>query len=55
MSRIANIIIRWESVLRYKASMYEHEARKNGEEVASPSLDDICNEMTAFLAGADPK
>lgn len=45
------IISRWESVLRLKAAEYEHEARKQGKEVTSPSLDSICNEMTAFVAG----
>jgi len=41
---------RWISILRMKAE-YEHEARKNGEEVSSPSIDDICNEMIAFFTG----
>ena len=39
---------RWISVLRYKAK-YEHEERKNGKEVLSPSIDDICNEITAYF------
>jgi hypothetical protein len=42
---------RWISLLRNKASQYEHEARKNGETVTGPSLDDICNEMEAFFTG----
>jgi hypothetical protein len=42
---------RWESILRLKAEEYEHSARKRGETVVEPSLDDICNEMKAFLAG----
>lgn len=42
---------RWNSILRYKASTYEHLARKNGEEVTSPSIDEICNEMRAFFEG----
>lgn len=42
---------RWIRILRAKASEYEHKARKNGEIVASPSLDDICNEMDAFFVG----
>ena len=46
-----NTINRWIGTLRYKASVYEHVARKKGEEVTSPSLDDICNEMEAFLEG----
>lgn len=44
------LINRWNSILRQKAT-YEHNARKNGEVVCSPSIDDICNEMVAFLAG----
>lgn len=40
---------RWIRLLRQKASMYEHSARKRGEVVLSPSLDDICNEMEAFF------
>lgn len=42
---------RWVSLLRLKASEYEHTARKNGEIVAEPSLDDICNEIEAFFTG----
>jgi len=41
---------RWVSLLRQKAE-YEHKARKNGETVTSPDLDDICNEIDAFFAG----
>lgn len=41
---------RWLNILRQKAS-YEHEARKRGETVFSPSIDDICNEMTAYFTG----
>lgn len=41
---------RWVSLLRAKAE-YEHNARKNGEVVASPSIDDICNEIEAFFTG----
>jgi hypothetical protein len=41
---------RWISILRHKAD-YEHQARKRGEVVPSPSIDDICNEMTAFFTG----
>lgn len=43
---------RWIKILRQKAE-YEHEARKNGEVVPSPSIDDICNEMEAFFTGLD--
>ena len=50
-----NIFHRWQSTLRNKASQYEHEDRKNGKDVVYPSLDDICNEMNAFLAGIDSK
>ncbi len=42
---------RWDSLLRRKASEYEHQARKEGEVVTSPSIDDICNEMEAFFTG----
>mgnify|MGYP007061425487 CR=1 FL=1 len=41
---------RWIALLRMKAK-YEHNARKNGEVVASPSIDDICNEMIAYFTG----
>ena len=41
---------RWISILRTKAE-YEHNSRKNGETVASTSIDDICNEIEAFFAG----
>jgi len=43
---------RWVSLLRRKAE-YEHNARKNGEQVTEPSIDDICNEMEAFFTGLD--
>jgi len=42
---------RWEGILRMKAGEYEHIARKRGETVCSPSLDDVCNEMEAFFIG----
>ena len=48
-----NSIDRWERLLRFKASAYEHTARKNGEIVCSPSIDDICNEMMAFRDGIE--
>ena len=41
---------RWIGLLRQKAT-YEHNARKNGEIVAIPSIDDICNEMIAYFTG----
>jgi len=41
---------RWVRLLRHKAE-YEHEERKNGKVVASPSIDDICNEIEAFFTG----
>lgn len=46
---------RWQALIRGKAAQYEHEARKNGEAVTSPSLDSIANEMDAFLAGLSVK
>ena len=45
---------RWVSLLREKAT-YEHEMRKRGEVVCSPSIDDICNEMEAFFTGLQNK
>lgn len=42
---------RWTNILRGKAEEYEHEARKKGATVVSPSLDDICNEMNAYFTG----
>ena len=42
---------RWVGLLRGKASEYEHTARKNGEVVVEPSIDDICNEIEAFFTG----
>ncbi len=43
--------LRWINILRFKASEYEHQARKIGKEVCSPSIDDICNEIEAFFTG----
>ena len=44
---------RWVSLLRMKASEYEHTARKEGKIVCSPSIDSICNEMEAFFTGLE--
>lgn len=52
MDDIKDTFERWESILRLKASDFEHEARKRGETVATPSIDEICNEMRAFLSAA---
>lgn len=41
---------RWISIIRMKAE-YDHEARKLGNPVTYPDLDNICNEMEAFLDG----
>lgn len=41
---------RWIAILRQKAK-YEHNARKRGKIVCSPSIDDVCNEIEAFFAG----
>ena len=46
---------RWQTILRGKASHYEHPARKRGEEVCVPSLDDLANEMDAFFTGLQTK
>lgn len=51
MNKTEEIFKRWNSLLRNKANEYEHAARKRGEVVVSPSIDDICNEMDAFIAG----
>lgn len=48
---VEEMFSRWQLVLRQKASQYEHEARKRGEDMIYPSIDDICNEMNAFMAG----
>lgn len=47
----AGLASRWISILRVKASEYEHPARRDGEVVTSPSIDDICNEINAFFIG----
>lgn len=41
---------RWVGLLRIKAE-YEHNARKAGEIVTQPDIDDICNEIEAFFTG----
>ena len=41
---------RWIGLLRMKAR-YEHDERLAGKVVASPSIDDICNEMIAYFTG----
>jgi len=46
-----DIFNRWIGILRHKASVYEHEARKRREPVTQPSLDDVCNEMNAYVEG----
>ena len=51
MNNRVKIIRRWESILRGKAGDYEHTDRAKGKDVTRPSLDDIANEMEAFLAG----
>ena len=45
---------RWVKLLRMKAT-YEHDMRKRGELVCSPSIDDICNEIEAFFTGLKNK
>lgn len=42
---------RWITILRGKASIYEHPARKNGETIVAPDLDDLANEVEAFFTG----
>lgn len=55
MSKATEIFERWNNLLRFKASEYEHQARKKGEVVSEPSIDCICNEMDAFIAGLEAK
>jgi len=50
---VKELFDRWEGILRMKASEYEHQDRKYGETVSEPSIDTICNEMEAFLAGVE--
>ena len=45
---------RWIRLLRQKAT-YEHDMRRRGEVVCSPSIDAICNEMEAFFTGLEKK
>ena len=45
------IFERWISVMRFKATEYEHKARANGEQVTAPSLDELCWEMRAYMTG----
>lgn len=42
---------RWISILRQKASQYEHTPRGKGELVVSPDLDTLANEIEAFFTG----
>lgn len=49
MKNIESIKQRWIDILRAKA-VYEHDERKKGKVVPSPSIDDICNEMEAFFS-----
>lgn len=44
---------RWLSILRHKASEYEHTARGKGKKVTQPDLDTICGEIEAFFAGLE--
>lgn len=48
-----NSLYRWAGLLRGKAQEFEHSARKRGETVCSPSLDEIANEMLAFIDGVE--
>ncbi len=51
MTKTEELFKRWDGLLRRKASEYEHPVRMVGGRVTEPSIDDICNEMDAFLAG----
>ena len=46
--QLEELKMRWIGILRIKAYR-EHEDRKPGIVVPSPSIDDICNEMEAFF------
>jgi hypothetical protein len=46
---------RWNTILRCKAEEYEHTARRNGEVVTGPDLDDLANEMHTFFIGLNNK
>lgn len=46
-----NLENRWVSILRQKAVDYESKARREGNLVSSPDINDICNEIEAFFAG----
>lgn len=47
-NQLEELKMRWIGILRIKASR-EHEDRKAGMVVPSPSIDDICNELEAFF------
>lgn len=49
------LLERWNTILRQKAREYEHSKRKAGEVICSPSIDDICNEISAFFTGLENK
>ena len=53
MNKYQELHERWNSILRMRASEYEHTARENGKVVSEPSIDDICNEMDAFFTALE--
>jgi len=57
MTELLNYVVckRWVTILRAKASEYEHKARAEGKDVTSPSLDAIASEITAFFVGLENK
>ena len=52
---VEEVFVRWTGILREKAHTYEHLARKRGDSVQEPTIDEICNEMIAFLWGLKAK
>ena len=49
--RMEIVMKRWIRILQGKSIEFEHSAREEGKEVTVPCLDDICNEMNAFMHG----
>jgi len=54
-TRLNELMNRWVTILRGKASQYEHLARHNGDSqsISAPDLDSIASEIEAFFVGLD--
>lgn len=50
MNNRVEMLRRWQRIIRQKAT-YDHDARAKGKIVTQPDLDEIANEMEAFIAG----